>query len=372
LSSLISFSRDPYLNLLSYKEELNKLFKTCYSIYYETINHIKKYKIEIGYVFNGRFSYTKAIYKAFDCAGVICYVNERGSATNRFSLFQNHTIHNIEKITALIHQHWDKESNLDQKIRIGRKFFEDRSKGKMESWKSFTEDQIADVLPVEWNQEHHNVVLFASSEDEFASIGPEWDNPIYTSQFEGIKAICASFMTELPDHFRLYVRLHPNSQSMNPAYNQALETYASHKVCIIPPKSPVSSYTLLHHAHKTISFGSTMGIEAVFWKKISILLGKSLYCKLSGPYQPANHHEAMSLIANPFLEPIQDHEALKYGYFFKSYGIEYQHYLPIDYKSGTFKGVNLDEAAVALIKVDKSWARLTRIIMKIRRSWFQS
>jgi hypothetical protein len=115
-----------------------------------------------------------------------------------------------------------------------------------------------------------------------------------------------------------------------------------------------------------------MGIEAVFWKKISILLGKSLYCKLSGPYQPANHHEAMSLIANPFLEPIQDHEALKYGYFFKSYGIEYQHYLPIDYKSGTFKGVNLDEAAVALIKVDKSWARLTRIISKIRRSWFQS
>lgn len=370
LSSMISFTRDPYLHLPSHKVVLNKLFKTCYSIYYATLNHISTYNIEIGHVLNGRFSYTKAILKAFEHAGVMCYVNERGTALSRYSLFPNHTIHNIEKITKLIHQKWDQEENLQEKERIGRSFFEDRFKGKMESWKSFTENQIANLLPAEWNPQHHNVVLFASSEDEFASIGPEWNNPIYPSQFEGIKALFSSSLNKMPDNFRLYVRLHPNSRDMNPAYNMELQKYAHHKVCIIPPTSSISSYSLMQHAHKTISFGSSMGIETVFWGKVSILLGKSLYCNLKGTYRPANHEEAMNLIAHPSLQPIQDHEALKYGFFFKSYGTEYQHYMPIDYKSGTFKGVNLDEPVAASAHPSKSNPFITRVISKIRRTWF--
>jgi hypothetical protein len=372
LSSLFSFTYDPFIDLNNYKKEIHILYKTCYSIYFNTLEQIEKNHIEIGYVFNGRLSYTKAILRAFEKKNILCYTHERGSAINKFSLFPNHTIHNIEKITNLMHKCWDEETDTSKKESIGSKFFVDRSKGKMESWKSFTENQTPELLPAQWNAEHQNVVLFTSSEGEFLSIGPEWDNPIYPTQFEGIKQLCKSFTDDLPDDFRLYVRFHPNSADTKSSYFSDLMAYGNNKVIFISPDSPVSTYSLLQNASKIISFGSTMGMEAVFWGKISILLARSFYCRLNGTYQPAAHHDAINLIANKSLLPIEDHEALKYGYFFKSFGIEYQYYNPIDFKSGTYNGINLDESPVEPKTESLPRRPLTRIISKIRRSWFQS
>ena len=79
-------------------------------------------------------------------------------------------------------------------------------------------------------------------------------------------------------------------------------------------KSPVSTYMLLKKAEKVVSFGSTVGIEAVYWGVPSILLGASLCRNMGCCYIPRSHREAMDMIQRP-LKPLPREGALKFGFF---------------------------------------------------------
>ena len=50
------------------------------------------------------------------------------------------------------------------------------------------------------------------------------------------------------------------------------------------------------NADKVISYNSLMGIEAVYWGKPSILLGRRPYENLEVVYKPKNHLSVMNLI----------------------------------------------------------------------------
>ncbi len=71
---------------------------------------------------------------------------------------------------------------------------------------------------------------------------------------------------------------------------------------LISASSNISSYALLKHASKIITFGSRMGIEAVYAKKPSIILFRNFYEKLNSNYIPKNHKEVLKLI-NSDLKP---------------------------------------------------------------------
>ena len=91
---------------------------------------------------------------------------------------------------------------------------------------------------------------------------------------------------------------------------------------------------------KVITFGSTMGIESVFWGKVSILAGRSLYEGLGGCYIPKDHDEMIDLI-NRRLDPLPNLGALKYGYWQSVAGIPYVYYKPESIRGGKFMGVYL-------------------------------
>jgi len=359
LSTLVSFTRDPFLDLRQYATELETLYRTCHAVYYSTLDTIGTSALDEGYVFNGRFSYTKAVIKAFARAGLTCHTHERGGSIDRYSVFTNHTIHDIDMFTTLVHQAWDANADELEKTSIGSHFFTDRRSGNPGTWKSFTTDQIDGALPAGWDDSHYNVVLFTSSEDEFVGISPQWEGPIYASQLDGVRDLAGSFLSSSDPDLRLYVRIHPNAATLSDSYTHALMQLVNSKVIVIPALSPISSYDLLDKADKVVTFGSTMAIESLYWGKPSILLGKSLYYGLKGPHKPQSHTEAMRLICDRQVHTATDNDAIKCGYFLKSRGKPYKHYSAVDFQTGFFEGVNLDALSEPLT--------VRRILDRIRR-----
>ena len=83
---------------------------------------------------------------------------------------------------AKILKYWEDYNNEKEKIDKAAYFFENRRNGNILSWKSFTDKQEKRSLPNEFDPVKKNIIIFNSSEFEFASVGPEWQNPIYKNQ----------------------------------------------------------------------------------------------------------------------------------------------------------------------------------------------
>lgn len=360
LSSLISSYRNPFIEVSKHEKELSVLYQDCVRIYNSTKAYIKEHNLNEVYVFNGRLSYTKAILQAARKMEVPCYVHERGGKYTKYSLFKNHTVHDLRNITERIKDDWELNEEIESKQEIANEFYVNRSKGILGSWSSFLDKQDRSALPEQWNEELFNIVVYTSSEDEFASISDEWRNPLFDSQLAGLHKICEIVADK--NDINVYIRVHPNTENMETSYKDSLKKLDEYEnVFLIDHDSPVSSYMLMNKADKIVTFGSTIGMEAVYWKKPSVLLAKTLYYYLKGPYLPKDLKEVEELILDKNLTIPEEDDALMYGYFLNSFGQDFKHYKPTDYKSGTFKGVNLN--VVEGIKPNI----IIRVINKLRR-----
>ena len=107
---------------------------------------------------------------------------------------------------------------------------------------------------------------------------------------------------------------------------------------IIQPDSPISSYALMDACEKSISFGSTMGIEATYWKRPSILYGKSYYMLTNCTYVPKSLNELMELLLDRDLPPLPRESAYPFAYFSTRYGTETKYFKYIHDRLFTYKG----------------------------------
>jgi hypothetical protein len=79
----------------------------------------------------------------------------------------------------------------------------------------------------------------------------------------------------------------------------------------------VSTYSLLEVAEKIITVGSTVGVEAVYFKKPSILLGPSSYRFLDVCYVPKNDDELRAMLKDS-LEKKSAFPAIQFGFLWAS------------------------------------------------------
>ena len=224
----------------------------------------------------------------------------------------------------------------------------------MRSGKCFVDSQLAGRLPTNWNPSRRNVAVFTSSEDEFAAIGDSWNNPLYETQLHGLRRIADSM--ESADGAHLYIRVHPNLKGIDNQHTRGLQRLVGNKLTIIPAHDPVSTYTLLQQCDTVLTFGSTVGIEATFWQKPSVLAGIALYRNLGATYNPRSHDELMGLLSRDLVarDPLP---ALKYGYHQATFGEPYQYYEPADDYLGRFNGSQLRPGLDTWVKsrVAKIW-----------------
>jgi hypothetical protein len=247
--------------------------------------------------------------------------------------------HDLEVYQRSMEKLWN-QADPEEREAVGASLFEEKAKGIERQWYSYVTEQKKGQLPDGWDPACRNIAVFMSSEFEYAAVGPEWLNKLYKDQNEGLERIVASLeAADAPAH--LYIRMHPHMRGIHNANLTRTRAIRSPKATVIPPESPISSYALLWACDKVLTFGSTVGIEAVYWGKPSVIAGPSYYHHLGATYNPADHEELIALLLAE-LKPKSKEAALKYGYHELRKGIEHVHYKAESPFKGTFKGRDLN------------------------------
>jgi len=230
--------------------------------------------------------------------------------------FFNSTPHNTDYNTQIINKMWDSAMpSQEEKVRIAETFYYKRRNALAAADKVYVKDQVKGKMPDGWNNSKHNIVIFNSSEDEFAALGEEYEAMFFfPSQLVGIKYLINKYK-DYPD-YHFYVRIHPNLKEIEYSYHKELYDFGDcPNATIIPAHSDISTYALIDNADKVIVFGSTTGAEAAFADKPTILLGTSLYRFLDICYIPTNETELHEMILNKDLAPKDKIGTLKFAYY---------------------------------------------------------
>ncbi len=224
--------------------------------------------------------------------------------------------HSIEFHNSYILKQWD-ESLLseDEKVKRGSEFFERKKNNIPSGGLVYTSGQKLGRLPENWDSSKKNIVIFNSSEDEFVAVGDEYSTKaFFPDQFSGINHILELLKEQSDIH--VYVRVHPAQKQVQYKYHLDLYDLSSRydNVTIIHANDVISSYTLIDHAQKVVVFGSTIGIEAVFWNKPVILLAGALYYHLDQCHIPKTNHELEVLLTSN-LPSKRSLNVLKFGFY---------------------------------------------------------
>lgn len=276
-------------------------------------------KPEMVYLFNGRFYNSRPVFDLARqrnintrCMDAIEYAD--GTLVKQIS--NNTTLHNIKNYNSQINRSWNLSSvSFNDKKRIANDFFNKKRDGTPNRDVVYTKHQKKGLLPVGFDKNKQNIVIFNSSEDEYAAISDEYDElSLFKTQIEGLEYLFKTFQDNEKIHF--YLRIHPNLSGIKYKYHTDLYLFQKKysNVTVIPPESEVSSYALLDAAEKVIVFRSTMGVEAAYWDKPVILLSGAAYYYLDICYKPRSTSQLRKMIISK-LKPKGKDNALKYAYF---------------------------------------------------------
>jgi hypothetical protein len=303
--------RDYFNHFLKYEIWLINIFEEIVNIH--SINNIN--------IFNGRMADIRPVFELAQKKKINTIVFELIRESNDVFYkqeFLNALPHSISENTKIINQIWENNTvTIEDKIKIGSSFFERRRKGILtRDLKVFIKNQQKGLLPDSWNKFKKNIVIFNSSEDEFAAIGDEFDKySLFKTQEEAIIEI----LTQCDDdiNFQFYLRIHPNLKNINYGYHMRLYELPKlfKNIEIIEPLSAVSTYDIADEADINIVFGSSVGVEACFWGSPVINLAGTYYYNLNVAYTPKNKVELFDLINTNELQPKPKINAIKYGYF---------------------------------------------------------
>lgn len=290
-------------------------------------NCLNEVKPDLVCIFNGRLGDDRPMYdlcinnkieiKCYEITGCI-----GGPKEEFYKISYNNCIpHNIKANLKIVEDLWsDPSISIEKKKELGSKFFYNRRQGIATNDKVYINNQKKGLLPKGWNPNKVNIAIFNTSEDEYTAIGDEYDSlQIFPSQLDGIKKVLE--LAEKNKNIHFYLRIHPNLANIPYAYHTALYTLPDiySNITIIPATAPISTYDLMEHANKIIVFGSTMGLESVFWEKPVILLAAAFYYSNQLCYIPKTLDELAHLLFLPNLPSKNKLEAIKWGYFFMYY-----------------------------------------------------
>ena len=322
LSSYVSYTRnqEPIMD-----DEFRNYFDDLLNSQILIINALEELQVKVTfsevYLYNGRWADVRPVFDLFKRDNIQVNVMEsinNGTTSFDNEIFINVLPQNIDHRNIIINKTWvESKIGEKQKEKEASEFYINRKNADFTRTdiKIFTANQQVDVLPENWDNSKLNISIFNSSEDEFVALGSEWEQyQIFENQEAGIKAILSSFENDSSIHF--YLRIHPNLANIKYGYHTRLynleKTFSN--VTVISGDSEVSTYKLIDQSEKIIVFGSSVGVEACYWRKPVILLGGTSYYFQNVAYIPKSFEETVKMIKMN-LEPKPIIGALKFGYF---------------------------------------------------------
>ncbi len=183
----------------------------------------------------------------------------------------------------------------------------------------YVKSHMTGKIPEHFDPNKRNIAVMTSSEWEYAAL-PGWSNSIGSSQLEILRTLLNSGL--MNGDIMLWVRCHPDLVSSMSNEVQLLLDLNCSQLQVIKPQDVCDSYALMEACEKVITFGSTMGIEATYWGKPSILSGRAEYENLGAVEVVATMNELIEKV-NEILEPRAPRLAYPYGIYRREIGIPF-------------------------------------------------
>lgn len=338
-SSLISKLRDhqpkPEQLLRNAERELN----TSIAVYEEIKSHMAAFKPDRTYYFNGRITTHYPIRVLCDQLGMPHASYEVSNRNNCYRLKYDKSIHAqvLPNEVDQIKMEWN-----DDKSEVANQFFLDlRHRNTKSKLQIYTSHQKKGELPQFFLNGKKVIAIFNSTIDEYAAF-PEWDNHIYKpNETSGIRKIVESFANE--NNYIFILRVHPNLRGLSRDQSQLKEIKKLElhydNLYVIWPEETIDTYALLENCEKVVSFGSTIGAEATYWGKPSILAGRCNYELFDCAYVVRSHEELVELIKRE-IPPKPKLGALQYSYWINTDAIKVFRYFKEIGNSGGY-GIGL-------------------------------
>jgi hypothetical protein len=345
ISSVISILREPKPDILEHGLLIRNNLISAARVFFSLYNHISTERPDRLVVFNGRYAQLRPALSAAKILGVKTLVHERAGVLERFSLMTDTTPHDINAIQVEM-QRISRSFRCAEEVRekIAREWFEERRHNVTQGWESFTKQQKRGHLP-DLAKDRLNLAIFISSEDEMEAF-EEWRSPIYLNQNDGIQQLLSD--ERITKKFKIFVREHPNLVGIDNSQTRMLRELACRfkgNFCFISGDSPVSTYSLVDECDLVLTFGSTVGIEAVYRDKASFLMGKAYYEHLGCCVVPGSHNELVEKLlafaeGNRSMLPTAQtcREAIvTYGLFNKQWGHLFKYAQVVDLRTMRMK-----------------------------------
>jgi len=334
VSSLVSDTRDHYFNVENYQDEIKVALETSIMVYENFDRILKTLRPDGVVMFNGRFLESRPAIKLCEKLKIDYFTHERGGQLDRYMFRENSNPHTLSYAKKEVVDMW--KNGPDDKVEVGKKFYEERRNRIVHNWHVYTGAQVNGQLPSNFDATKRNFGIFNSSIDEYVTI-PDFKSKLYADDNDGIAKVCESFL-QYPE-FHFYLRIHPNLKGLTTTQTiQIAEMGKKYKnLTIIPAEDKIDSYALMQAVEAVISFGSTTGVEALYWGVPSILLGRAYYEGIEGIVIPESHEEAVKvIISKKTIAP--KFPSIKFGYWSLMYGTKFEYFKPDGLFKGTFLG----------------------------------
>jgi hypothetical protein len=336
-SSIISFYGDSLIFLYQYKIETKLALVSSALVYERSKALIHQEKPDAVITFNGRFATSKPVVAFAESLGIPVLRHERGSTYDRYEIFSD-AIHNYKYIRERIKKHWE-DTPREKRVAAGHNFYIRRRGGDGIGWHSFTKGQRSGYFPSRQSGKKR-IVYFSSSDDEYAAVTDSFEIGPWDDQLSAVRELVDICSQRLD--IELVIRVHPHLIKKSPQERMRWSQFHAENICLIPPKEAVDSYALLDSADVVVSYGSTMGMEAAYWGKPSILLGPCSYAETPPVITIKSRIELNQILTRlADLCPPNRDLCLPYGNYYLSYGKFFCYYKPISLSEGFFLGERL-------------------------------
>lgn len=334
LSSAITARRDSTLSYQHNSDLLNSFLISSIMIFDRVIRLIETINPEKVLLFNGRFATTRPVMRAAEHCGVPWLIHERGRDKNHYWL-TDYQPHDYVSRQEDMKQSWEPAFEG-----IAREFFTGRRNRIERDWHSFTKNQKAGKLPTEMRGEGEWVTFFTSSDDELLAIGDEFKNPYFPTQRIAIAAVHE--ILQKMAGLNLCIRIHPHIAKKSRRDRSNWERLDLPDTVIVGPSEDFDTYAIIERSKVVVSYGSTVGVEATYWQRPSMLMGPSFYDSLNVAQLVRNKDEIFEFLENPRVFPTEG--ALIYGAHFRTFGTPFEYYEAGGLHHGEILGTNLDNS----------------------------
>lgn len=145
----------------------------------------------------------------------------------------------------------------------------------------------------------------------------------------------------------LVVRVHPHVANKHRSELEFWQSQKSDTTIIFNANDSIDTYTLIDNCTSAVSFATTVGLEAAFSNKPSILIGNSPWYGESSFNCPRNEIELFNMLINP-IKPNDSNFVYSYGYYMENFGHKFKYFKPTNFWSGKFMGSLIQPSAVGL------------------------